>query len=153
MRADGEERVVIGRCHDALTLLCDELEALADSLPRDRLRGLTVGSRVHRLIVSSHTIEEAHLFGPLATLTRQIPDMQPTLARLRSEHHADSCCSEEINDALLAFGRVQESITADALGYMLRAFFVSVRRHVAFEREILSPLLTLVRYPLIRSVS
>lgn len=153
MKPEGSERIVIARCHDALLFLCDELEDLADSLPRDRVRCLTVASGVHKLVASSHAIEEARLFGPLALLGRRLPDLEATLARLRSEHHTDLCFAEEINDALLAFGRgEEESMTADALGYMLRAFFECVRRHVAFEREILIPLLTLV-LPVSRSVS
>ena len=43
-------------------------------------------------------------------------------------------------------------MTADAFGYMLRAFFEGVGRHVAFEKAILVPLLALV-YPVNRSVS
>jgi hypothetical protein len=34
-------------------------------------------------------------------------------------------------------------MTADAAGYMLRGFFEGVRRHVAFEREMLAPLMKL----------
>lgn len=153
MKPAGSERIV-ARCHDALLCLCDELEELADSLPRDRVRCLTMASGVHKLVASSHAIEETNLFGPLASLRRRLPELEATLSRLRSEHHADLCFAEEISDALLAFGRGEEDfMTADALGYMLRAFFECVRRHVAFEREILVPLLALVQYPVNHNAS
>ena len=145
---------MIMRCHDALLVLCDELEALADSLPSgtDRQRCLHLARAVPPLVASSHAIEEELLFHPLSCLAGRVPDMPSTLERLRFEHHSDLCFAEELNDMLLAFGRGDELMTADAVGYMLRAFFESVRRHVAFEKEILVPLLVLVQ-PINRSVS
>lgn len=92
------------------------------------------------------------LFDPLGRLAARMPDVPSALERLRFEHYADLCFAEEIHDGLLAFGRGEDLMTADAIGYMLRGFFESVRRHVAFEKEILVPLLALV-HPINRSAS
>ena len=137
---------MVVRCHDMQLLLCDEMEALADSLPSgaNLRRRLHLACAVSALVASTHQIEEALLFGPLSRLANRVPDMPATLERLRFEHHSDLCFAEEIDEALLAFGRTEDLMTADAIGYMLRAFFEGVRRHVAFEREILVPLLSLV---------
>lgn len=145
---------MIVRCHDMQLLLCDELEALADSLASDdsRQRSLHLARAICPLVASTHQIEEALLFDPLGCFAGHLPDMPTTLQRLRFEHHSDLCFAEELQDALLAFGRRNDPITADAMGYMLRAFFECVRRHVAFEREIMVPLLRLVR-PFSRSAS
>jgi hemerythrin-like domain-containing protein len=145
---------MIMRCHDMLLLLCDELEAVADSLPSsaDRQRCLHLARAVYPLVASTHQIEETLLFDPISRLAGRVPDLPKTLERLRFEHHSDLCFAEELHDGLLACGRGQDLMTADALGYMLRAFFESVRRHVAFEKEILVPLLALVR-PVSRNAS
>lgn len=144
---------MVTRCHDMQLLLCDELEALADSLPfgADRQRCLHLARAVYPLVASSHEIEESLLFDPLGGLVERVPDVRETLERLRFEHHADLCCAEELHDALLAYGRGDMRMTADAVGYMLRGFFQGVRRHVAFEKEILVPLLALT-HPVSRNV-
>jgi len=143
------ENAMVTRCHDALLLLCDELEALADSLPSgaDHQRCLHLARAVYPIVASSQKVEEALLLAPLTSLAANLPDVPTTLERLRFEHHSDLCFAEELNDVLLAFGRGENLIAPDAVGYMLRAFFESVRRHVAFEREILVPLLALVQHP------
>lgn len=148
------ETAMVTRCHDKQLLLCDELEALADGLLShlDHQRCMHLARAVYPLMASSHQIEEAHLFNPLSRLATRVPDVATTLERLRFEHNSDLCFAEELNDVLLACGRGEEPMTADAVGYMLRAFFESVRRHVAFEKEVLVPLLSLVR-PINRNAS
>ena len=150
----GSETAIVRRCHKALLLLCDALEALADSLPygADRQRCLHLARAVYPLVASSQKVEEALLLAPLACLAAKLPDVPATLERLRFEHHSDLCFAEELNGVLLAFGRGEDLIAPDAVGYMLRAFFESVRRHVAFEKEVLVPLLALVQ-PVSRSDS
>lgn len=145
---------MIMRCHDMQLLLCDELEALADSISTgaDCQRCLHLARAVYQLVASSQEFEEALLFEPLSSFAGRLPDMPSTLQRLRFEHHSDLCFAEELNDVLLSFGRGEDRMTADAVGYMLRAFFEGVRRHVAFEKEILVPLLVLVQ-PLSRNAS
>lgn len=148
----GRGIAMVMRGHDMQLLLCDELESLADSLPSGHHRCVLLARAMCPLIASTHQIEEELLFVPLSRLTDRVPEMPATLERLRLEHHADLCFAEELQDALLAFGRGEDVTTAEAVGYMLRGFFQSVRRHVAFEKEILVPLLALVR-PVSRNAS
>lgn len=150
----GREIATITRCHDSQFLLCDELEAIADSLPSnaDRQRCLHLARAICPIVASSHDVEEKLLFQALEPLANRVADLPATLERLRFEHHCDLCLAEELHDALLAFGRGEDLMTSDAVGFMLRAFFESVRRHVAFEQEILVPLLALVR-PVSRNAS
>lgn len=151
----GGGTAMVTHCHDALLLLCDELEALADTLASgaDRQRCLYLARTVYPLVASSQQSEEALLLGPLSCLASDLPDVPATLERLRFEHHSDLCFAEELNDVLLAFGRGENLMASDAVGYMLRAFFQSVRRHVAFEKEILVPLLALVYHPVSHNAS
>lgn len=143
---DKREIAMVMRCHDIQLVLCEELEWLADHLPSnaDRQRCLRLARAICPLVVSSHQVEEALLFNVLERLGDRVPDLPSTIERLRYEHYADLCFAEEIRDTLLAIGRDEEGVSADAAGYMLRGFFESVRRHIAFEREILVPLLELV---------
>jgi hypothetical protein len=133
----GREIAMVTHSHDSLLLLCDELEALADSLPSgaDHQRCLHLARAVYPIVASSQKVEETLLIAALTSLAATLPDVPATLERLRCEHHSDLCFAEELNDVLLAFGRGEDRMTPDAVGYMLRAFFKGVRRHVAFERE------------------
>ena len=139
----GSEFGMIMRCHESQLALCDELEAVADSLPSrvDRQRCLHLARAVCPIVSSSHDAEERLLFATLERLPNRSADLDRTLDRLRYEHFEDVCFAEELHDALLALGRGEERVSAEAVGYMLRGFFESVRRHVAFERELLLPLL------------
>ena len=114
--------------------LCDELEAIADSLPSrlDRLRCLDLASRLVPLLRAAHRYEEELIFpafqagSPLASATG-------TILRLKSEHLYDEGCAEELTEELMRIGHGGRIDNAEALGFMLRAFFGTVRRHVAFE--------------------
>lgn len=144
-RHAGRETAMIARCHDSQLVLCDELETIADGLPSnlDRQRCLLVARAVCPIIVSSHDVEEKLLFDALERLPNCPADLSRTLERLRYQHYEDLCFAEELQDVLLALGHGEESVSADAIGYMLRGFFESIRRHVAFERELLMPMLQL----------
>jgi hemerythrin-like domain-containing protein len=129
--------------HDEILHLCDELEAIADSLPSniDRQQCLHVARSVCRTVAEAHRLEESLLFPAVEPLSMTLKTMPATLERLRFEHYEDMCFAEELADTLLALGRSENRLSGDATGYMLRGFFESVRRHVAFERELLTPLL------------
>lgn len=120
--------------------LCDMLEEIADSLPDniDKARCLQISSVLVPVVRSTHRYEEDVIF-PAYTSVLADDAMQSPLQRLRSEHFEDECYADELTEALLAVARGQDIGNAEALGYMLRAFFESVRRHVAFEREHVLP--------------
>lgn len=135
---------VLERGHAALLDLCSELERIADALPNnvDRQACLTLGRAVAETTARIHRREEDVLFPALLASRPQQRDLAATLDRLRLEHHGDECYAEEVDEALTAFGEGRRSMSADAIGYLLRGFFEGQRRHVAFEKELVAPLLT-----------
>jgi hypothetical protein len=114
--------------------LCDDLEAIADSLPFnvDRLSCLDVASRLLPLLRQSHRYEEDVLFPAFEC---GLGANRQSIQRLKAEHIYDEGAAEEITDTLLWIGRGGDIANPEALGFMLRAFFDTVRRHIAFERE------------------
>lgn len=140
---DVGDLLAVLRAHHANKLhLCDELEAIADSLP-DRVNPqacLVVARRVVTAICDAHDFEDTVLW-PL--LRRRWPDddrLEATLSRLHLEHLEDESYAEELAGVLTDWAMCVGT-RAEATGYMLRGFFGAVRRHIAFEREHLVPLL------------
>lgn len=118
--------------------LCDQLESIADSLPDqvDRLLCLRVAGRLVPLMRQAHRFEEELLF-PLVEAAWAAHEHTTTIGRLKSEHVYDECSAEEITEELLRIGHGHGVRNPEAFGFMLRAFFDPVRRHLAFERELL----------------
>lgn len=124
----------MGALHAAyqeMLAICDGLEALADALP-----GRVDAALCHRLIEglepslkTLQTAEAARLF-PLLLISD--PD---AVERRQKAQRADTAAAAEVSDALRALMRGEARPSADALGYLLRAFFDSMRRHVATESE------------------
>lgn len=115
--------------------LCDQLECLADSLPHhvDRMACLRLAGRLVPLMRQAHHYEEELLF-PL--VQAQPPGAhEATILRLKAEHLHDEYSAEEITEELLRIGHGGRIMNPEALGFMLRAFFENVRRHLASERE------------------
>lgn len=121
--------------------LCDLLEAIADGLPKrfDDALALVSVSLLESGLPSHMRLEEEALF-PL--LRRRVSGDHPlhmALVCLESEHDRDGAILVEIIDGLktaIADGEVRN---ADMLGYMLRGFFESQRRHIAWEEAVLLP--------------
>ncbi len=61
------------------------------------------------------------------------------------EHVEDQCFADEVTVALMKLGRGRVVGNAEEIGFMLRGFFETIRRHVAFEREHLLPILAAQR--------
>lgn len=125
--------------------LCAALEAIADSLPNDidRPACINAARALGPLITHAHALEEDVIFPALESRWQQLTGLGHTLERLRFEHLEDICFSEELFDALMAYGRGVDTPSPDAFGYMLRGFFESLRRHIAFEQEVIVPLFRL----------
>ncbi len=68
-------------------------------------------------------------------LSRASPAVAASLERLAAEHREDASYGEEVAEALLLFGCGRNVLGAETLGFMLRGFFGSLRRHVAFEQD------------------
>ena len=124
--------------YDELLALCDGLETVADSLPHavtPRLC-LTLAAGLEPLVARTQQLEEEALFPLLASShSRQ---WGPTLARLRAEHPADHSIAAEVSEALHDLGNGRAALSPDAMGYLLRSFFESMRRHVQGARELIA---------------
>ena len=127
----------LNRAHDAQLTLCAALEDIADSLPANinRQKCLHAANTLLPLINGIHRYEEDTFF-PLIEKTPSNDSTVPAaLARLKFEHVEDECFAEELTDTLNRLGRGDDTVNAEAAGYMLRGFFESIRRHIAFEQQ------------------
>nr|WP_133772043.1 hemerythrin domain-containing protein [Enterovirga rhinocerotis] len=125
------------RAHEHKLKVCDALEAIADDLPSrvDRLQCLVVASYLVPLLRECHRFEEETVF-PAYARSR---GTGAVLDRLKGEHLIDEGAADDLTDLLLQTGRGRPIENPEAFGYMLRAFFESARRHVAFERDHVLP--------------
>lgn len=123
----------MARGHARMLEVCAALETLADELPGhvDRLRCLMLASSLVPLLEACHRFEEQSVFPAFAISQRNAG----IVARLTAEHVQDRCAAEDLSEALLAYGNGRPIVNPEAFGYMLRALFDSMRRHVAFERD------------------
>jgi hemerythrin-like domain-containing protein len=131
----------IERAHEEQLRICDLLEDIADSLPLqvDRLKCYLAASRLKKTIRVHQQDEERGLF----PVMRRHPELQAVLLgsldRLESEHIEDESLACDIIDSLDVLARGEPIPSVDGLSFMLRAFFDSHRRHIAFEMEALLP--------------
>ena len=125
------------RAHDAQLALCTALEEIADSLPANinRQKCIYAAKALIPLINGIHRYEEEALFPMLEVKRSGDRDMAEAIARLKFEHVEDECFAEELTDTLGRLGIGDGTVNAEAAGYMLRGFFESIRRHIAFEQQ------------------
>lgn len=123
--------------------LCARLEALADGLPDkiDRQICLHLARQIGAVVKKAHRFEEGLLFPLLRGRAIGDESLAQTLTRLQYEHFEDEAYADELAEALTGFVTGSGRPNAETLGYMLRGFFEAMRRHLAFEREHLLPLL------------
>ncbi|MEJ6782692.1 hemerythrin domain-containing protein [Aminobacter sp. Piv2-1] len=116
--------------------VCDDLETVADTLPNpDRRFCRRLAIELDTTVAVVNRREESDLF-PL--LAEQAGAM--VVARLREEHEQDHTATAEIVRALVSISRGRAIGSHEATGYMLRAYFLAVRRHIAFEQAMLASL-------------
>lgn len=131
----------VARSHDAKQKLCDDLEALADALPDriDRRKCLIVAASLPALLEHSHAYEEKHVFPAFQRNDQNRLTRAMTVRRLKIEHMEDEASAHDLADVLGEIGAGGPVKNPEALGFMLRAFFEAMRRHIAFEREHIFP--------------
>ncbi|MCC2095700.1 MAG: hemerythrin domain-containing protein [Hyphomicrobiales bacterium] len=138
------ELVAVLRAHHARKLhLCEELEAIADSLP-DRASPqscLAAARNMVQTVREAKEFEELQLWPVLRQLRPEDSRLEACLARLHHEHVEDESYAEEIAAVLTDWGMCVGERSGEATGYMLRGFFGAVRRHIAFERDHIVPFL------------
>lgn len=121
--------------------LCELMEGLADSLPEGDIIIAAAVVPVLRHGVTGHMrFEEEALFPLLRGHEAEAPQVHSITSQLTREHEADVDFLEEVAAALDAF--VVEGVidNPEMLGYMLRFFFESQRRHIEWENRVLIPL-------------
>ena len=133
---------VMKRAHREKLQLCDALERIADALPSvDRVKCLGTANVLVPLLRSIHRYEETIVFPAYEAAVQGSNASVASIPRLRAEHVEDECFADEVTEILLAIGHGATVENAEAIGFMLRGFFESLRRHIAFEREHVLPLI------------
>jgi hypothetical protein len=128
---------------DALENLCNDLEEIADGLPGSASAETSqlIAANIIPIIKSAHKFEEDHVYPVLSDAVRNGTSMRDDLVRLKSEHWVDEDMGEEIALTLHEFATDKRPGKAETLSWMLRGFFESVRRHIAFEHAVVVPLI------------
>jgi hemerythrin-like domain-containing protein len=133
--------------HQSLLLLCDLLEAIADGLPGniDRQECLVLSRSLGPMLHRIQEYEEQVLFPALLAWPHLTNEIGSTIDHLRLEHQVDASYAEDVQDTLRCYGESRPNLSADAAGFMLRGFFECLRRHIAFEQQLLAQLLPRAR--------
>lgn len=123
--------------------LCDFLEEIADSLPAniDVRLCQQMARSLYPTIKKAHSFEEDVLFPRLETSAVDVPSLAESIERLKDEHWEDESYAEEISSVLIDLGMGRTNHDPEKTGYMLRGFFGGLKRHIAFEKEYLVPIL------------
>ncbi len=144
-----EQRCVIA---DPLVLLeddhthqlqvCDILEHLADGLPDNAEAHLaSVAQRAISSAWPKHVqFEEEVLFPLLGNHVGREPQIRLTIEQLSREHASDLGSDEELIDVLRELSIGRRPGNPEMVGYMLRGYFGTLRRHVQWENAFLIPL-------------
>lgn len=114
---------------------------VADSLPSrvDRLLCLRIANELVPCLRESHSYEEGIVFPAFLKGSGEERVRGASVRRLEAEHVQDECAAQDLTEMLMSIGHGSSVANPEALGFMLRAFFESLRRHIAFEREHLLP--------------
>lgn len=133
---------IIERQHGLQEGLCDLLENIADGLPNEIDRA-DVSAAITYLgdeLPLLQRNENDGLF-PLLLQRCQPEDMvERSLDKLTQEHAADLSFAGDVAEALREIERGGPAKNAEMLGYMLRSFFESYRRHLFWERMVILPM-------------
>ena len=133
----------IGKAHDRKLQLCEAMEAIADALPSaiDRLQCLQIASQLVPLLRESHRYEEEDVFPAFEKAGgRDFFTRAASVRRLKVEHVEDECAAQDLTEVLLEIGHGGAVENPEAIGFMLRGLFETMRRHIAFEREHVLPI-------------
>jgi hemerythrin-like domain-containing protein len=122
--------------------MCDCLEAIADGLPDlvDPRLCASLAAMLRVDLPAHHRREEEVLFPLLQMRAEPDQDVGGMLAQLRREHAIDEGYADELCDLLDSLATGGRPENPDMVGYMLRGFFESYRRHLHWERAIILPL-------------
>ncbi|MGI9402628.1 MAG: hemerythrin domain-containing protein [Rhizobiaceae bacterium] len=124
--------------------LCGRLEEFADSLPAgiETRECVLLARCILPVLKRAHQFEEKTLYPAINNAFENDIEIARTIERLRFEHWEDESYADELGERLKELISDPEKCNVESLAYMLRGFFEGLRRHLAFEREHLLPLLT-----------
>ena len=128
--------------HRIQSQICDGLERIADGLPNDVDPGLCerVVKALRYEIPLHHRDEECGLFPLIDKRALPNDDIHDILARLALEHATDESFASELLESLQILANGGKVNNPDMVGYVLRSFFGSYRRHIHWERAVVLPL-------------
>lgn len=123
-------------------MLCDQLEAIADSLPNslDRTVVLSATRFLRHKVPAYHRDERDCLFPMLERRAPQSFGMNGIAMMMQNCQVDDEDYAFELADILETLADQQRVGNPDATGYMLRGFFQSYRRYLAWQRLTILPL-------------
>lgn len=130
---------VVERHQSRQRAICRDLEAVADSLPLDVDPSLCMrlARTLSPTLRAAHEYKEVH-FSPLVRrVLADLSNVDAVLERLRAESYETELLAEEIAEELSQWGICADHKSAEAMGYMLRGFFINLARHVDFECVVL----------------
>ena len=121
--------------------LCDLLEHIADGLPENATPQLAhlAFTAIERGWANHVAFEEEALFPILHRYAAGDPGLDAGLRQLAAEHAADAGLDQEIVDTLHDLARGGPPRNPEMVGYLLRAHFVPMRRHILWENAFLLP--------------
>lgn len=132
------ERFIV--THERQVHLASNLEAVADALPSFAAGVCSmVVHDLRHLLPPLHAFEEDHLFRLLGRRLASNSLMHVGLKRLRDEHAEDADAAADVSGCLENMTQGAMDRPMEALGFQIRALFVALRRHAAFEREVVLP--------------
>jgi len=138
----GDPIALIRQDHIRQLELCNQLESIADGLPHEV--DIALCKRLSETMVPAlrlhHSDEERALLPVLSNLPFVGDLVKPVAARLIEEHSTDEDFAEELTAALADLAELGWPENPEMLGYMLRGYFESRRRHIAWEESVLLPL-------------
>jgi hemerythrin-like domain-containing protein len=122
--------------------MCDCLEAIADSLPDlvDPHMCASLATMLRVDLPAHHRSEEEVLFPLIQMRAEPDDELGGMLAQLRREHAIDEGYADELSDLLDSLATGGRPENPDMIGYMLRGFFESYRRHLHWEQAVILPL-------------
>jgi hemerythrin-like domain-containing protein len=132
---------IIAEEHALQLELCELLESIADSLPGKFEPALAViAISILKGSVKAHTKFEEDALFPLLK-ERLSPDdaVVQALVCLSQEHERDEDIADELVEALKDALKSGAPENPETLGYILRGYFESQRRHIAWEDSVVLP--------------
>lgn len=133
---------LIAHDHQQQMRLCDLLEQIADGLPADvdRRRCREAATALRYDLPLHHRDEEKGLFPLMRASEDSSGLLSGILARLEGEHDLDESFADELTEELEHLATAGQARNPEVLGYMLRGFFESYRRHIHWETDVLLPM-------------